>query len=281
MITSRGLTRISALAVVALLSAACSGSPEAGSGSALNSPGPTSSRPSSSGSATSTTPSAGPTTPGATASPSSFATATKPATTAAVAAPRRTGDDLKKALISIDDLPSGWSVETGSGDGGDQPSSSTTNPRCTELNAILNANDLAGSRAHATTSFSGGGDGPFVSQRIDSLGSTTAATQAVQKIRTATTGCDAVTLRLPGQGSSKMRISQVSAPRVGGQPYALRLAASGGALQGLEVTFFWAPVGDVVLSLNLINAAPEDFDGIVTDAHTKLTDVLKVSAQTT
>ena len=271
--TSRGLTRIGVLALAALLSAACSSSPEAAPGSSPTAVGQTSLRPSPSESTTPTTSKR----PSLTPTPASPATSTS----AAVAAPPRTAKDLRRALIGVDDLPSGWSVETSSTSGGDQPASSSSNPRCKGLNTLLNTNTLAGSQAQAETNFSAGADGPFVSQRIDALGSTGAATATVQRISTSATGCSAVTLRFPGQGSSKMTISQVSAPKVGGQPVALRLTANGGALDGLEVTFFWAPVGDVVLSLSFINAYPEDFDSITTDAHSKLTDVLKVSSQTT
>lgn len=276
--TSRGLTRLSVLALAALLSTACSGSPEAGPGSAPTAAGQTSTSTSSSGSTTPSAPATSASASPTSASPTSSATSTA----APVAAPRRTAKDLKKALIGVDDLPSGWSVDASSGGGGEnQPASSSSNPRCAGLNKLLNTNDLAGSQARAETNFSAGADGPFVSQRIDALGSTDAATATVRKISTLTAGCDAVTLRIPGEGSSKMSISQVSAPKVGGKPFALRLAANGGALDGLEVTFLWAPVGDVVLSLNFINAYPEEFDDITTGAHSKVTDVLKVSAQTT
>lgn len=274
--TSRGLTRLSVLALAALLSTACSGSPEAGPGSAPTAAGQTSTGTPSSGSMTPSAPAAS-----SSASPTSSVTSSVTPKAAPVAAPRRTAKDLKKALISVDDLPSGWSVDASSGAGGDQPASSSSNPKCARLNALLKTNDLAGSQARAETNFSAGADGPFVSQRIDALGSTAAATATVRKISTLAAGCDAVTLRIPGQGSSKMTISQVSAPKVGGKPYALRLAAKGGALDGLEVTFLWAPVGDVVLSLNFINAYPDEFDGITTDANSKVTDVLKVTTQTT
>ncbi len=275
--TYRGLTRVSVLALAALLSTACSGSPQAAPGSSPTAVGQTSPLPSPSASTTPTTSNRETTGSSLTPTPASPATSTA----AAVAAPRRTAKDLKRALIGVDDLPSGWSVDASSGGGGDQPASSSSNPRCAGLNALLNTNDLAGSRARAETNFSAGADGPFVSQRIDALGSAGAASATVRRISTLATGCDSVTLRLPGQGSSKMSISRVSAPKVGGKPFALRLAANGGALDGLEVTFLWAPVGDVVLSLNFINAYPEEFDGITTDAHSKLTDVLKVSTQTT
>ena len=275
--TYRGLTRLSVLALAALLSTACSGSPGPGPGSSPSAGGQPSPGAPSGGSATTSAPA----TPSSASPTSASPTSSVTSSAAPVAAPRRTAKDLKKALIGVDDLPSGWSVESSSSAGADQPASSSSNPRCAGLNVLLNTNDLAGSQARAETNFSAGADGPFVSQRIDALGSTDAATATVRKISTLAAGCDAVTLRIPGQGSSKMSISQVSSPKVGGKPFALRLAAHGGALDGLEVTFLWAPVGDVVLSLNFINAYPEEFDGITTDAHSKISDVLKVSAQTT
>lgn len=270
MTISRGLGRFTALTLAALLSTACTGAPGPGPG-----PSPTASAP------TSVDRSSAPPALTSSSAPPSSATSTTPTAPAAVAVARRSATSLKKALLAVDDLPSGWSVEPSSTNEGKRPSSSSTNPRCAALNRILNTDDLAGTQARATTAFSGGSDGPFVSERIDALGSVSAAGAVVSKITTSAKGCDAVTLRVPGQGSSKMRISQVSPPQVGGKPYALRLSASGGALDGLEVTFFWSPVGDVVLSLSLINAYPEEFDGIATDAHAKLTDVLKVSTSTT
>lgn len=193
---------------------------------------------------------------------------------------RRDAKKLKTALLGVPDLPTGWSVASGRADGAG-PSSTTSDPKCTALNEVLNASGPDGSLADAAVDFDGGQDGPFVSQRLDSMGTSKAARGFVSGLRRAAEGCSKITLRVPGQGSSSMVVSEVSPPRVGKAPFVVRLTASGGALDGLEVTFLWAPVDDVLLSLNLINAYPDELDGIATDAGAKLTDTLELSDQTT
>ncbi|MEV0284820.1 MULTISPECIES: hypothetical protein [unclassified Kribbella] len=208
-------------------------------------------------------------------------TATPPATTPSVvppsspaAKPVRTAAQLAKALLALEDLPAGFSIETGdSGEDGDVTLASK-DPRCARLVTLSNADTLPGSKASATKSYSGGAQGPFIDESLDALGST-AAVQAFQKsFKQAVAACRTMTLSIPGEGRSPISVREVSAPRAGTDPVAVRFTASSGPLEGLEVTMISTGIDDVVLAVTVVAGVPEDIDGATTTAADKATSVL-------
>lgn len=208
------------------------------------------------------------------------ATPTSPTSPAAAAPQRREKAALAGALLALDDLPTGWSIEKDTGGGGGKLSS-TTDAACADINDLLNAEGPKGSLVDASVGIDGGQDGPLVSERLDAMGTSAAATAVVRSLRDAADGCRQLTLRMPDGGRARMKLSEVRAPQVGKGAFALRLTASGGDYDGLEITFLYAPLRDVLLSFTFFDAYPEDLDAISTDAEAKAADALQLAGQTT
>ncbi|MBB2986627.1 hypothetical protein [Terracoccus luteus] len=208
------------------------------------------------------------------------ATPTTPTSPAAAAPQRREKASLAGALLALDDLPTGWSIEKDTGGGGGKLSS-TTDAACADLNDLLNADGPKGSLADASVGIDGGQDGPLVSERLDAMGTSAAATAVVGSLRDAADGCRQLTVRLPDGTRARMRLSEVRAPQVGKGAFALRLTASGGDYDGLEITFLYAPLHDVLLSFTFFDAYPEELEGLSKDAEAKVVEKLRLGGQTT
>jgi len=216
-------------------------------------------------------------TPAATPSPSSTTTSsTSPTTQPTAAAPKpvtRTVLSLKSALIELGDLPSGFEIVPAGG-GDDDGSASSKDPRCAPLVSLTNVDKPPGSKASAKVSFSGGQDGPFVDESIDALGSADAVEALQASLKSAVAACRQLVITIPGQGSSTMQVAEVSAPKFGEHPFAVRMTGTGGPLNGLEITQVTAGVKDVVVSATLVAAAPEDVDGVTEAALGKAAKIL-------
>ncbi|ADB31050.1 hypothetical protein Kfla_1956 [Kribbella flavida DSM 17836] len=250
--------RLALPAVLAICLVACSN--ESGGGDSAPA---ASVSPSQASAAPSATPTQTPTTT-PTASPTPAPPVTKVPTTA----------ELTKALLALSDLPSGFSIEPDEGGGEDTGQLSSKDARCARFVALANAEKPPGSKASAYRSFSGGQDGPFIDEGLDAMGSA-AAVQALQKsFRSAITSCRGVTLSIPGQGRSTMMVREVSAPPVGTTPVAVRMTATSGALEGLEVVLFSTGLDGVVLSLSVLAGAPDDLDGAADAGVTKARKIL-------
>jgi hypothetical protein len=214
-----------------------------------------------------TSPTASPTT--STSSASSTPTA---------AAPKRTKAALEKALLTIDDLPAGFSMEPADQGGkGDGPTISSKDPRCRALVAIMKADSAPGALAEASASFSGGQDGPLIEEQLAAMGSPARVSAFHAQVRSAVKSCSKLTLRLP-QGTSTMAVRTVKAPDVGQEAVAFRLSAQGGPLDGFESTQVATGVGDVELMLSFLGALPDDIDGATQLAHDKAREKLGVSS---
>lgn len=174
----------------------------------------------------------------------------------------------------LSDLPTGFSVDN-SGDEGPQPRFSATAPACRDFVSVFNTATMPGSTATAQIGFSGGQQGPFVSEELDALPSAAAATGLLKRVAAAVAACRRATLEFPGQGSAKVDIAQVSPPEAGTNATALRVTAvAGSALDGLELTLVATQVGDVVVSTTFVGATPDDVDGATQAAVDKATEKL-------
>jgi hypothetical protein len=244
---------VASAAVVMLALAACSTGTNSGAPTPSNTP--------------SSTPTPTVTTPAITTP-----TAVPPSTPAATTA--RTAANLTKALLTLADLPAGFSLEKDDSSGGADVAVSSKDSRCARLVAYTNADNPPGSKASADQSYSGGAQGPFIDESIDALASP-AAVRALQKsFKQAVAACRTMTLKIPGEGSSPITVRQVSAPQAGTDPLAVRFTATSGPLEGFEVTMVTAGVDDVVLAITVINGLPEDIDGATTTAAEKAQDIL-------
>lgn len=251
------------VAVTALLLSAatgCSGS----SNSASPSTAPTNSA--------STTPAS--TTPSTPSEPA-VATTTPPATPPTPTATARTAKQLTAALIALADLPPGLSIDDDkSGSDGPDPVVSSKDSRCAKLVALTNADTPPGSKASASRSFSAGEQGPFVDEELDAMGSPAAVEALQQTIRKAIAGCRTLSLNIPGEGRSPITVREVSAPKAGTHPVAVRYAATSGPLDGLEITMVTTGVQDVLVSVTVIAGLPGDVEGATTIAVQKATKTL-------
>lgn len=260
MLSTRGAT-LAPLVLVGLTAAAALGACSSGTPAAKGS----------STSAPTTTTSSAP------SSPTSSTSSTT--TTQAVAAPR-TAAELKKALLELSDLPSGFAIEPPSNSGGG-PKASSTDPRCAAFVRLSNADTAPGGKAHAEISFSGGQSGPFIDEGLDAFAGAAkvAALQAASKAAIAS--CSKVTLSVPGAGTSVVTVRPVSPPAYGDTPVAARMNATGGTLDGLEITVVTTGIGDTVASLSFVGATPDDIDGATSAAVDKATQLLGVTSQAT
>jgi hypothetical protein len=214
------------------------------------------------------------------ATPTTSATATSPSATAqpkAQAGPR-TKAALQGALLALDDMPSGFSVEPVGADSGGAPHITSTNPKCAEFVKYSNLEKAPGSLANAKASFSGGQDGPYIDQYLDALGKPANVAALQNKVKAAVASCPKVTLAIPGAGKSTMVVRAVKAPAVGDAPVAFRVTASGGPLDGFELTQVLVGASDVEMTMVFIGAYPEEIEGATRAAHEKATTKLGVSA---
>ena len=184
---------------------------------------------------------------------------------------------LKKALLSIDDLPAGFSEEsTDAGSNGGQVISST-NPKCRAFVDLMSADGAPGSKASASTAFSGGQDGPLIDEYLGAMGSAARVTALHSSIRAAVKSCPKVTLKLPA-GRSTIIVRAVRAPAASSDAVAFRITADGGALDGFEATQVSSAVGDVELTMVFFGAYPEEIDGATQAAHDKAAKALDIAA---
>lgn len=179
--------------------------------------------------------------------------------TPVTALPKRAKASLTKALLVLDDLPAGFSVEPQDGKDSGAPNISSNNPSCRPLVAIMNADSAPGSVASATTSFSGGQDGPWIDEYLDAMGSPAKVMAFHDELRKAVKACSKVTMRLP-EGRSTMAVRLVRAPDASKDAVAFRVTAQGGALDGFEATQVASAVDDVDLSMIFLGAYPEEID---------------------
>jgi hypothetical protein len=249
------VSKISTLAATAILltlvSAGCGGGDKKASSSSPSS---------------STTPSA---TPSATPTPTTTPTST--ATSATPAGPR-TAAELKRALLTLKDLPSGFSIEPDTGGG--TVKASSKKPACARLVAFMNVDNPPGSKASAAQSFSGGQQGPFVDESLDAMGTAQAVAILQNNFRNAIRACKTLTLSVPGEGKSIVEVREVSAPEAGTSPVAVRFTATSGPAAGLEINMVTTGVGDVVAALTVVGT-PDDVDGAAQAAVDKATSTLK------
>ncbi len=218
-----------------------------------------------------------PTTPVTTSSTASPTSTTPAPSTTAPSAPApqaRTKASLKKALLEVSDMPSGFSEEpTSSGQSGG-PTISSKDARCADLVSLMNARTAPGSLASAEASFSAGQSGPSIDESLDALGSEAKVSALQARLKAALGRCSKVTMSIPGHGRSTMHVATVNPPKVGTAPVAARITGEGGPLDGFELTQVYTGVGDVVLSLTFVGATPDDIDGASGLAHDKAASLL-------
>ncbi len=209
--------------------------------------------------------SAGPSVSASSATPSATAPSTPPATSSTTPSSKpktvRTKTELTRALLDRRDLPAGFTIEPDEpGDDGGLDLTSK-DPRCAPLVRLLKTDTAPGSKATVSRSLSRGQQPPFIDESLDAMGSAGAVATLQTSFRAAVASCPKVNLTLAGQGTSSMSVREVAAPQEGTGPFAVRLSAASGPLNGLVVTMVTTGVDDVVLSMAFIATAPADMAG--------------------
>lgn len=248
MVIKRSLASTAFAAALALSLVACSGDDKTGT------PAPSSSSSS---------------TPPPSSTPSATPTPSAPASSAPAAPKVRTKAELTKALLALADLPPGFAIDPDDEDDGSKLTS--TDPKCKSVLTIFNSPTALGSKSSATRLFSGGQEGPFVQETLDSMGSTQAVADLISATKKAVQSCKKAKLTIPGVGSSNVTITEISAPKAGTTPIAVRFSATAGPLAGFELVFAITGVGDVVLAITLDDAGNLE---ATEDAVAKATKVL-------
>lgn len=220
-------------------------------------------RPSASASPTGT-PSTAPAAP-ATPSPTPSASSTR----------KRTRAELKGALLTLKDLPGGFEIEQGGGDDGTRVSSSKKD--CAPLVRLMNSQTLAGSRAQAEVSFSGGQEGPFIDESLDAMGTAQAARAFIGKYRSAVKACGSISVSFPGVGASSFAVREISFSDLGDDTFAARFRAKGGPLEGLEFIQAGVQSGDIVVGTSVLGLDGADAEAATEDAVKKVAKKLGTS----
>ncbi|WP_433162091.1 hypothetical protein [Kribbella sp. CA-247076] len=223
---------------------------------------------------TATTPSATPTPTTSSSTPSAVPTTPTPVQPAPVV---RTKATLTKALLALEDLPAGFAVDPEAA-GDDGSGLSSTNSKCAKLVRLFNANTTPGAKVTVDRGFSGGQNGPFVGETLEAMPSAAATTAYLASVKAAVKACPKAKLTIEGAGSSTVSITEVAAPKAGTTPVAVRFSAASGPLEGLEVTFAFAGLADVLLSMDFDTS---DIEELVLAAYTKASKVLGTSTSGT
>ena len=218
------------------------------------------------------------TTPSATPSATPSTTSPTPTTPAprATGPVQRTAAELTKALLELKDLPSGFSLEPDEPEDSSAGTFSSKESKCKTLVTYLNADKAPGSKATAYRAFSGGNEGPFIDFSLDALGTPQAVATLGTTYRNAVATCKKVSLKIPGEGTSTMSVTEISAPQFGDKPFAFRLTGSSGPREGLEFTLAVTGVNDVILSVSVLAGQPGELDGATEAAVNKAGTVLGV-----
>lgn len=244
---TRSLFSTALAAGLAVVLVACSG----GSDSAGSTPSPT--------------PTTASPTPSATPTPTPTVTRSAP-----VPAKPRTKAELTKALLALADLPAGFSIDPSDEDDGSKLSSKDA--KCASLISLFNSTNAPGAKVSVDRVFSGGQSGPYIQETLDGMGSPAAATALLAKTRAAIQSCHQAKLYISGAGTSTVAVSEVSPPKLGTSPVAVRFAASSGPLAGFEVIFVLTGLSDVILGMSFDRDT--DLEEATGDAYARATKVL-------
>jgi len=190
---------------------------------------------------------------------------------------KRTAAELTKALLALSDLPTGFSEEKADPDDDTKPFSSPSS-RCKTLVKYLNATEAPGAKESVTRSFSGGQEGPYIDFGLDAMGTAAKVADLRETYDDAVSSCSKVTLKVEGEGSTSMKVEEISAPKVGTGPFAFRLTGTSGPKRGLEYTAAVTGLGDVIVSVGVLAGQGSELDAATETAVTKARQILKTGS---
>ena len=191
----------------------------------------------------------------------------------------RTLAELKKALLSIDDVPSGYTLDPPSPDTGGLGARSK-NPRCAPFVRLSNTSKAPGASATVEVSFSKGQDGPAVDESLDAMGSAARVAALQASFKAAIAACHTVDVTVPGAGTAALTVQAVRPPAFGRNPIAAQMTVAGGPLKGMVFTLVTTGIGDTVLSMAFVAAPAADVEAATSVAVDKATQSLGITAGT-
>lgn len=180
--------------------------------------------------------------------------------------------DLQGALLSLADVPTGYSLHVSATDG--RLVASSPVPACAPLVALFNAPATTGAVGSADVSLDGGNDNASIDETLNSLPTPAAAVAAVESETAAVAACSKVTVTVPQLGRVPFSVAQISFPTVGDRRTAARLTATGTGLEGVELLEVAVATGDVVVHVSLYDPTPTEAEDVTTAAVDKVQQVL-------
>ena len=177
-----------------------------------------------------------------------------------------TAEQAQAALLTVDDLPTGWTVEA-SGPAVEEPATTTEPPACA---ALFEGLDAVPPVAEAEATFSAGPLGPVIEQAV--AGYDTPAAPLVEAAASAFDQCSQLTSIDAAGQRTELTAAPLSFPELGDATLALRLV---GEVEGLAVTAdaVYVAVGDdavYLVSAGLVPLPGPELEALVGHAVTRL-----------
>jgi hypothetical protein len=196
-------------------------------------------------------------------------------------------EDLKKGLLQLSDMPTGYAAKPGSTSGGGTPSpadsSSVTGPNaaCTQLfNQFDQESSTNSEQASASAEFEKAATGPFVKEELESYRDAAALQKDMGTVSAAVDKCGEFTVK-EEDGEAKVKMANASFPKLGDETAAFKLDAlvsAGGKRVTLSGYLIAVRVGNVVCtitSFGVPNVDANEIEQITRKAVDKVTPIAR------
>jgi hypothetical protein len=146
-----------------------------------------------------------------------------------------TTEELRKALLVLSDLPTGYSESRESSSGGESPqpeatsSVESTSAECDRLfNEFGNEGGASAEQAAVSADFEKSATGPFVKESLESYTDAGRLRNDMAQVREAVDKCGEFTVK-ESDGEAQVKVSNASFPKLGDETAAFKLDASAAA----------------------------------------------------
>jgi hypothetical protein len=145
-----------------------------------------------------------------------------------------TADELQKKLLTLSDMPTGYSAKAQETSGpGDSPapqdssSLSATTAECAQLFNQFDAESSSGTtQGQATVKFEKSPTGPFVTETLESYADAAGLQKDMTRVREAVDKCHDFSMKEDDGSDVKVTIAAASFPKMGDETVAFRLGAT-------------------------------------------------------
>lgn len=136
-----------------------------------------------------------------------------------------TDAQVKEALLTVDDMPSGWTVSPDDDEDDDSDSETdATSPECKKLAAVMDEDDTSESFGEGEIEFQESEFGPFLSESVSSEEGDEVE-KSMNSFREAFETCDSFTQTDDEGVKTEFKISDMSFPDLGDDTIALKMSA--------------------------------------------------------